>query len=146
MPGYRLPVGYDFDDDPSRVQVDVVWDFLSNQAYWERWRTREQVEQQIRTAWRVVSCYEQETGQLVGFTRAVSDGVALAYLADVFVLPGHRGHGLGKELVRRTVEHEPGAGFRWLLHTRDAHGLYSQFGFREPNDRLMERPHLSAWE
>lgn len=138
-------MSYDFDDDPSRVQVDVVWDFLSTEAYWERWRTREQVEQQITTAWRVVGCYEQGTGQLVGFARAVSDGVALAYLADVFVLPEHRGHGLGKQLVQRIVEHGPGADFRWLLHTADAHGLYAQFGFREPpKDRLMERPHVSA--
>jgi len=133
-------VGYEFDDDPSRVQVDVVWDFLSSQAYWERWRTREHVEQQLRTAWRVVGCYERETGQLVGFARAVSDGVALAYLSDVFVLPEHRGQGLGKELVRSIVEHEPGADFRWLLHTADAHRLYAQFGFREADDRLMERP------
>jgi GNAT superfamily N-acetyltransferase len=138
-------MGYDFDDDPARVQVDVVWEFLSTQAYWERWRTRADVEEQLRTAWRVVGCYEGETGALVSLARAVSDGVAFAYLADVFVLPQHRGHGLGKELVRRMVEEQPGAGFRWLLHTKDAHGLYEQFGFREPpQDRLMERPHVST--
>ena len=133
-------MSYDFDDDPSRVQVDVVWDFLSTQAYWGRRRTRSDVERQIRTAWRVVGCYERETGQLVGFARVVSDGVALAYLADVFVLPEHRGHGLGTELVRRIVEDGPGSRFRWLLHTADAHGLYQRFGFQKPDETLLERP------
>lgn len=93
---------YEFDDDPARVQLDVVWGFLSTQAYWAQWRTRADFEEQVRRAWRVVGCYQGETGALVGFARVVSDGVALAYLADVFVLPEHRGHGLGRELVRRT--------------------------------------------
>lgn len=78
-------------------------------------------------------------GEQVGFARAVSDGVAVAYLADVYVLPDHRGHGLGKELVAEMVERGPYAHVRWLLHTRDAHALYEQFGFASPGERLMER-------
>ena len=76
----------------------------------------------------------------VGFARTVSDGVAFAYLADVYVLPEHRGRGLGLELVRFTVETGPFARLKWLLHTADMHALYCKLGFGAPSDRLMERP------
>lgn len=130
---------YEFDDDPVRVDIEVVWAFLSQDAYWGKWRTRADLEQQIASAWRVVGCYHQDAG-LVGFARAISDGVALAYLADVFVVEAHRGHGLGQGLVKTMIDDGPGAKFRWLLHTADAHDLYRQFGFAEPDHTLMERP------
>jgi GNAT superfamily N-acetyltransferase len=60
------------------------------------------------------------------------------YLADVYVLQEHRGGGRGVELVREIVENGPFANRRWALHTRDAHTLYTRFGFG-PNERLMER-------
>jgi N-acetyltransferase len=63
----------------------------------------------------------------------------VGYLADVYVLPGHRGAGLGKALVRTIVEDGPGSGLRWMLHTRDAHGLYRAFGFTRPDGRYLER-------
>jgi len=131
---------YEFDDDPARVDRNVVWDFLSTDAYWQQWRTREQVELQTDNAWRVVGIYESATGAMVGFARAVSDGVAFAYLADVFVLPDHRGHALGKGLMRAMIDDGPGAGFRWMLATRDAHGLYAQHGFAQADEKIMVRP------
>ncbi len=132
---------YFFDDEPARVNVAAVWDFLATQAYWARWRTRDVFEQQLRSAWRVVGAYEQATGDQVGFCRAVSDGCAVAYLADVFVLPAHRGRGLGAGLVREMIEAGPGARFLWMLHTRDAHALYARFGFAPRDDnRYAERP------
>jgi GNAT superfamily N-acetyltransferase len=137
-------VSYEFDDDVARVDVDAAWEFLSQHAYWGRWRTREDLEKQIGGAWRVVGCYESESGAMVGFARAVSDGVGLAYLADVYVLPEHRGRRLGARLVEVMVDDGSGAGFRWLLHTADAHGLYERFGFRPPAGDLLERPHASA--
>jgi GNAT superfamily N-acetyltransferase len=70
----------------------------------------------------------------------VSDGAFFAYLADVFVLPAARGTGLGKELVATMIDRGPGAGFRWTLHTADAHNLYRKFGFAEPDATYMERP------
>jgi RimJ/RimL family protein N-acetyltransferase len=76
---------------------------------------------------------------LVGFARACSDGGS-AYLADVYVLPAHRGAGLGQAIVAMMVDDGPGAGFRWMLHTADAHGLYRRFGFAQPPDRYLERP------
>lgn len=133
-------MAYEFDDDPRRVDLDAVWGFLHQEAYWGRWRTRGDLERQFAGAWRIVACYEEESGRLVGFARALSDGVSLAYLADVLVLPEHRGRGLGTRLVATMVEEGPGAEFRWLLHTADAHGLYARFGFAQPDRTLLERP------
>jgi GNAT superfamily N-acetyltransferase len=132
---------YVYDDDRDRVDVDTVWDFLATQAYWARWRTRDVFEQQLGSAWRVVGAYHQPSGDQVGFCRAVSDGCAVAYLADVFVVPEHRGHGLGKGLVRVMIDEGPGARFLWMLHTRDAADLYAKFGFAPRADgRYAERP------
>jgi GNAT superfamily N-acetyltransferase len=130
---------YEFDDDPDRIQPDVIWDFMSREAYWGRWRSRDDLDRQLASAWRVVGCYD-DAGHMVGFARAVSDGVALGYLADVFVLDVHRGKGLGRQLVKQMIEEGPGASFRWLLHTRDAHLLYEEFGFSPPDGTLLERP------
>ena len=132
-----LSGGFELDDDPGRVDVGEVHRFLSTESYWARGRSREIVERLVREANRVVGLYEGE--RQIGFARAVSDGVAFAYLADVYVLPGYRGHGLGIELVREIVENGPYAGCKWLLHTADAHGLYEKLGFGPPSDRLMER-------
>ena len=129
--------GYEFDDDPDRIDRDVVWGFLSTDAYWGRWRSREDVVRQVSGAWRVVGAYADTT--MVGFARAVSDGVAFAYLADVFILDDHRGRGLGRRLVDTMINGGPGADFRWLLHTADAHGLYAGFGFAAPDGTLLER-------
>jgi ribosomal protein S18 acetylase RimI-like enzyme len=129
----------EFDDDPGRVDLDALWSFLSTGAYWGRWRSREAVAHQLATAWRVVGVYEKATGRMVGFARAMSDGVALAYLADVYVLAEFRGRGAGVTLVRMMVDDGPGAAFRWMLHTADAHGLYQKFGFGPAEVSYLER-------
>ena len=121
-----------------RIDVDVVWGFLSQHAYWGTWRTRDDILRQLTTAWRVVGCFRPSNG-MVGFARAVSDGVAIAYLADVYVLAEHRGRGLGLEMVREMVEGGSLAGVRWVLHTGDAHGMYRLVGFGDPSPRTMER-------
>ncbi|MBM7772594.1 GNAT superfamily N-acetyltransferase [Actinokineospora baliensis] len=131
---------YEIDDNPTRIDVNAVWAYLSTDAYWGQWRTREQFEAQLAGAWRVAGVYHRATGTQVGFARALSDGVGTAYLADVFVLESARGHGLGKALVRAMVEEGAGARFRWMLHTRDAHALYEGFGFGAPDAMYMERP------
>jgi GNAT superfamily N-acetyltransferase len=131
---------YEFDADPARIDRQAVWDFMTGHAYWGRWRTRETVERQIDGSWRVVGAYQRSTGDMVGFARAVSDGASLAYLADVYVDPAHRGGGLGVELVRTMIEDSTGAHFRWMLHTGDAHGLYGKFGFVAPDHTYLERP------
>jgi GNAT superfamily N-acetyltransferase len=136
----RTTGGYELDDDPTRVDRDVVWAFLSDHAYWGRWRDRTVVERQIDGAWRVVGAYAPPSGAMVGFARALSDGVALAYLADVFVDPAHRGRAIGSALVAAMIEDGPGTAFRWMLHTADAHDLYARFGFTTPDHTYLERP------
>jgi N-acetyltransferase len=133
----RTAGDYEIDDEPGRIDADAAVAFLTTQAYWGRWRGEQDIKGQIATAWRVVGAYDQ-TGAMVGFARAYGDGGS-AYLADVYVLSGHRGAGLGKALVRMMIEDGPGAGWRWMLHTSDAHGLYRQFGFAQPSGRYLER-------
>jgi ribosomal protein S18 acetylase RimI-like enzyme len=91
----------------------------------------------VREAERVVGLYDGE--RQIGFARAFTDGVSVAYLADVYVLPDYRGRQLGIELVREIVDNGPYADLSWVLHTRDAHELYRKFRFGEPSERLMER-------
>jgi GNAT superfamily N-acetyltransferase len=133
----RLEGGYELDDDPARVDVDAVHAFLT-EAYWSEGRSRETMEHLVRGAQRVIGLYHD--GAQIGFCRALSDDASIAYLADVYVLPEHRGRGLGDELVREMVDNGPYAHLRWLLQTRDAHGLYRRIGFDDPGERLMERP------
>ena len=130
---------FELDDDPRRLDYDAVWRYLSTDAYWARWRTRDQVERQIGNAWRIVGAYD-EHGATVGFGRAVSDGVGFAYLADVYVEDAVRGRGLGVALVRFMIDDGPGREFRWLLFTQDAHGLYARFGFAPPDASCLVRP------
>ena len=134
------PEDYDIDDDPARIPRDAVWAWLSTEAYWARWRTREDVEAQLDSAWRVVGAYRAGTDELVGFARASSDGVAFAYLADVYVVAAHQGRGVGKRLLQAMIDDGPGSDFRWTLFTADAHGLYEQFGFAVPDPTAMVRP------
>ncbi|MCE0763902.1 GNAT family N-acetyltransferase [Pseudonocardia kujensis] len=128
--------GFEIDDDPARLDRDAVWAWLSTDAYWGRWRLREHLERQLDAAWRVVGVYRGD--RTLGSARAVSDGVSFAYLADVWVDPSVRGHGLGVALVETMLAGGPG--MRWSLHTRDAHGLYTRFGFTGPDETLLERP------
>ncbi len=137
----ELPGGYELDDDVDRIDIDAVHRYLSEESYWAEARPRAVVQELVRGATRVVGLYYtgDTVSQQVGFARTFSDGHTLAYLADVYVLEEHRGHGLGVELVREAVEHSPFGDARWLLHTRDAQPLYERFGFGPPGERLMER-------
>lgn len=77
---------------------------------------------------------------LAAFARVITDYATTFYLADVVVDPALRGRGLGKALVSHIVSHPALAGLRGFLITRDAHGLYRQYGFQVVNDRVMMRP------
>jgi GNAT superfamily N-acetyltransferase len=132
-----LSHGIELDDDPARVDVDAVHEYLSTDAYWALGRAHDVVDRLVREASRVVGLYEGE--RQVGFARAFTDGVSVVYLADVYVLAEYRDRGLGLELVRTMVDESPWTHLKWLLHTRDAHRLYRRVGFGEPNERVMER-------
>ena len=132
-----LEDGIELDDDADRIDIDAVHEYIANESYWAEGRPRAVVERLVREAQRVVGLYDGD--RQVGFARAFTDGVSLIYLADVYVLPEFRGRGLGVELIREIVDNGPYADLRWVLHTRDALGLYAKLGFGEPSPRLMER-------
>jgi GNAT superfamily N-acetyltransferase len=124
--------------DPARLDLDVIHGFLTR-SYWAAGIPRETVERSIEHSF-CFGAYEGD--RQVGFARVISDRTTYAYLADVFVLETHRGRGVGKRLMECIVSHPELQGLRrWNLFTRDAHGLYRQFGFGAPRhpERLMER-------
>ena len=129
--------GLELDDDRERVDRAEVHRFLCDESYWATGRPRETQDRLIDEAARVVGLYEGD--RQVGFARAATHGVSFVYLADVYVLPGYRGRGLGEELVREMVERGPFAELKWLLHTSDMHPLYRKLGFTEPTPKVMER-------
>jgi GNAT superfamily N-acetyltransferase len=125
-------------DEPERLQLEVIVDYLAR-AYWSNQRPRVVIEKSLKHSL-CFGVYEQD--QQIGFARVVSDYATFAYLADVFILESHQGHGLGKWLVQTILEHPELQGLRrWILATRDAHGLYAQFGFTvlENPDRYMTK-------
>ena len=128
---------YTISTDPRRLDLDVIHGFLTR-SYWAEGRSRERVALSI--AHSLPFGLHHASGQ-VGFARVVTDHVVIAYLADVFVLEPHRGRGLAKWLVETVVSvPELRRMRRWILGTRDAHGLYRRFGFEEPAPgTLMEK-------
>ncbi|HQX56859.1 MAG TPA: GNAT family N-acetyltransferase [Pyrinomonadaceae bacterium] len=131
--------------DRSRLDVDVIQRYLNDESYWARDRTRDQTEAAIRHS----ICFGlYDNDRQIGFARVVSDRATFAYIGDVFVLQEFRGRGLSKWLMEAMLAHTELQGLRrWLLATRDAHGVYSQFGFsglKHP-DRWMELPAPNAY-
>jgi GNAT superfamily N-acetyltransferase len=124
--------------DPTRLDLDTIHEFLTH-SYWSEGIPRAVVERAIANS----LCFGVfEAQRQVGFARVITDYATFAYVADVFIVESHRGRGLGKFLMQCIVEHPRLQGLRrWTLATRDAHGLYKQFGFTElaHPERFMER-------
>ena len=134
--------GIELDDDRDRIDVAAVHGYVSEHAYWAIGRPRDVVERLVRESTRVIGVYAPD-GRQAGFCRVVTDGHAIAYLADVYVESEFRGRGFGSALVRAAVTEGPHANVRWVLHTDDPE-FYEPFGFGEPTDRLRERPKPSV--
>ena len=129
-----------------RLNLDVIYEFLIN-CYWAKGISREVVERSIAHSL-CFGIYDGAAAQ-VGFARVVSDFSTVAYLGDVFVLESHRGRGLSKWLMECVVQHPALQNLRrWILLTRDAHGLYSQFGFTPVKvpERYMELHRPNVYE
>lgn len=122
--------------DPARLDVGLICEFLQS-AYWAHGRRRSVIERSVKNS----LCFGVYlAGRQVAFARVVSDRAVFAYLMDVFVLPEFRGRGISKALMRAILDHPDLQNLRvFLLATRDAHGVYSKFGFRplEEPDRWM---------
>ena len=129
-----------------RLDVDVIHGFLTN-CYWAKGIPREVVERSIEHAL-CFGIYDGKGAQ-VGFARVISDFATIAYVGDVFVLETHRGRGLGEWLMQCITQHAALQGLRrWILTTRDAHGLYAQVGFTpvKAPERFMERHQPNVYE
>lgn len=112
--------------DMTRIDVRAVHAFLTT-TYWSTGVPFEVVERALANSLCIAALHD---GQVVAFARMVTDRATFAYLADVFVLPAHRARGLSKRLMDALLAHPELQGLRrMLLATRDAHGLYAQFGF-----------------
>jgi GNAT superfamily N-acetyltransferase len=132
--------------DRARLDLDVIHRFLTN-CYWAKGITREVVARSIEHS----LCFGvyDGGGAQAGFARVVSDYATVAYLGDVFILESYRGHGLSKWLMECIMQHPALQNFRrWILLTRDAHGLYSQFGFTPVTapERYMELHRPKVYE
>lgn len=138
--------GYLVSTDRARLDLDVIHGFLTG-CYWAEGIPRQTVARSIEHSL-CFGIYDDSDRQ-VGFARVVSDFATVAYLGDVFVLEEHRGRGLSKFMMECIMKHPALQGLRrWILLTRDAHGLYKQFGFTplKAADRYMERHRPDVYE
>ena len=137
---------YTISTERERIDLGVVHRFISEESYWGKGRPLEVVRRSVENSY-PFGIYRG--GEMVGFARVVTDYATFAWLADVFVLQEHRGRGLSKWLMELIMSRPELQGFRrWVLATKDAHGLYRQFGFIELHrpERWMERPDPSMKE
>jgi GNAT superfamily N-acetyltransferase len=124
--------------DPALVQIDRVSEFLAR-SYWANTRDRATIMKSLEHSL-CFSLFHEQTQ--IGLARVITDGATFAYLCDVFIDEAYRGQGLGKWIVECVLRHPDIASVRRvLLATKDAHGLYEQFGFQPPQhpERLMEK-------
>jgi GNAT superfamily N-acetyltransferase len=132
--------------DPARLDLELIHGFLTK-SYWANGIPREVLARSIAHSL-CFGIYDGE-GTQFGFARVVSDFSTVAYLGDVFVLESHRGQGLSKWMMECIVSHPDLQNLRrWILLTRDAHGLYKQFGFTplKSPDRYMELHNPDVYE
>jgi len=138
--------GYVISTDPARIDLVTVHGYLSR-SYWEKGIPLELVKKAVENSLSF-GIYEEASGRQVGLARVISDYATYAYLADVFVLEEYRGQGLSKWLMECILKHpELQLPRTFFLATRDAHGLYSQFGFTpvEEPGRYMVRRNLAVF-
>ena len=129
--------GYEIDDDPERLDLDVVHEFVTG-SYWAEGVPRDVVERSVANS---LSLGLYHGGTQVGYTRAVTDRATFAWVCDVFVLSGHRGRGLAHWMIETLRGHPDLTGIRrFMLATADAHQVYADCGFTPLDDpaRYME--------
>lgn len=126
---------YKISDDKSLLSIERICEFLA-QSYWADQRDKKTIELSIQNS----CCYGvYHQNRQIGFARVITDMVTMYWLADVFIDKAHRGKGLGKRLVQCIVESDELKGLGGILGTKDAHGLYEQYGFVKDPERLMRR-------
>jgi GNAT superfamily N-acetyltransferase len=129
---------YTISTERSRLDLEVIHGFLTN-SYWAAGVSRAVVEKSLEHS---LSFGVYQGTRQVGLARVITDYATFAYIADVFIIEEHRGKGLGKWLVEVVTNYpELQSLRRWILMTRDAHGLYEKAGFNKPRmpERVMEK-------
>ncbi|SJZ68320.1 GNAT family N-acetyltransferase [Sediminibacterium ginsengisoli] len=126
--------GYSISTDPALLNLEMIHHYLSADSYWAQHIPADLLAKAIANSI-CFGVYLKE--DQVGFARIVTDKASFAYLCDVFILPDHRGKGLSLRLMQAVHAHPELQGLRrWMLVTRDAHGLYSQFGWKTVPEEL----------
>lgn len=131
--------GVDFSDDPARFDADIAHHWIAGESYWAAGIPRDLFDKAVANSL-TVGAYAPGSG-MIAMARVVTDRATFGWICDVFVDEAHRGRGLGKALMTYLKAHPDLQGFRRMhLATRDAHGLYRQFGFTDLTgvDRWME--------
>jgi GNAT superfamily N-acetyltransferase len=130
---------FEVSTDQSRLDIPMIYRFLSEQSSWAVGISRPIVERAIENS----LCFGGYLdGRQIAFARVITDFATFANLVDVFVIPEYRGHGYGKQLVAVVLRHPSLQRLRrFMLATTDAQGLYERFGFTPPRnpETLMER-------
>jgi GNAT superfamily N-acetyltransferase len=138
-------IGYEISTDKSRLDIGLIHEFLSS-SYWAKGVPRSVIEKSVKNS----LCFGAYcSGQQVGFGRAVTDLATFAYIADVFVLPEHRGRGIARSLIKAMLDHPELQGLRrFILATKDAHDLYAQCGFQPLSqpERYMTIHHPDVYQ
>ncbi|MCB4799095.1 GNAT family N-acetyltransferase [Neotamlana laminarinivorans] len=129
---------FEISTDKNKLDVSVIHQFLS-QTYWAKGRTVAQVQTTINSC----LCFGVYlNNEQIGFARVATDYAVFAYIMDVFILPEYRGKGYSKKLMEAVTMHKDLQDCKvWMLKTKDAHGLYKQFGFTDLShpEKLMEK-------
>jgi len=128
---------YCISTDKALLDVELVHSYLSNESYWAKNIPLQTVQRSIEGSLCFGMFYKNSQ---VGFARLITDQATFAYLADVFILPQHRGKGLSKWLIQVIQSYESVKDLRrWMLATKDAHGLYEKFGWKHFTTDLLGR-------
>jgi GNAT superfamily N-acetyltransferase len=138
QPIYEVHEGlYNITTDISKLDVNVIHRFLSEESYWAKGISKNVVEKSIANSLCFGLFYKDAQ---IGFARLITDKATFAYVADVFILHEHRGKGLSKWLMRTIQSHPELKNLRrWLLTTKDAHTLYEQLGWQKPSPDYVYR-------
>ena len=136
--------------DKNKIDVTVVHNYLSRESYWAKNITMDIVKKAIEGSFCFGVYKKISADQImqVGFARVITDKATFGYLADVFIINEYRGIGLSKWLLYEIINHPELQCLRgWMLSTKDAHGLYTQFGFKplEKSERLMRLSLLDGY-
>ncbi|MFH8757793.1 GNAT family N-acetyltransferase [Streptomyces atroolivaceus] len=120
---------YTVSGDPARLDAARIHAWLSTDAYWAMGRTREQQDRMIAGSLNF-GAYDRISGRQAAYARVITDRASFAWICDVYVDRASRGHGLGTRLVTAVRDELAPLGVRrFLLATKDAHGVYAKLGF-----------------